>query len=698
MSNKNNGWNFLNTCTSEQLYLLKEVLFISDKKRISIDLTDRERKRMERKTGKAEIIKALSGNGNNISYTAYLKNTADILKIKNNVHGNSLVEYENVILLYCLKQSALKNPKFFKNNYNLAASVSSTQDIVEELEVRFKSSPALRISLPVVLTAIYTSSLSLSKVSKDVIDDRLKVLGALSSFGTYKIASLATAYTIGAAFFGPIGLLAVDLYKLLSSGHNDQDNIIPVTCVLIMLRRQSQDVVSDRYAASDVVNKLMSDSISATDEKDIAIQKSIFLLAFFLKMLKKKDNYTYKNVSKLFSGVNDAIEKNFIKINEAIVKPLLPFTDYLVERFYPLLFPKENIVDYNKFAVDAISQNEDKSCLVQGFVPGLMNKHSNKRFYIATSDKAIVALCLELMECKYSDICLDVLPQKEKFDIAIIKDKKFQNIALQHLYHDGKCVCFMSRDEGHSLSVEDKTVKQLKEENKKLMQQLEEYRKKELFWKNATHSFRHSHMTHFIGSIRKSVFYLKKQYNVEQNFQNIDDTLNEMSMYVEQFGKAEICQCDIWQLLQDVFEELKSHGILVVWKNVCETKPQTVELMPHIFKEWVLENIRSNIYTHAFPHTERKECIVWITLREQENSFVIEICNNGEPFKGNQCQIFQKGKFFGDTGHTGLGMYYAKMYMDEIQNKGSIEMMPFSGEYSIGFKILISKKQNGKKV
>ena len=31
------GWDFLDTCSSEQLNLLKEVLFIDDKKKISID-------------------------------------------------------------------------------------------------------------------------------------------------------------------------------------------------------------------------------------------------------------------------------------------------------------------------------------------------------------------------------------------------------------------------------------------------------------------------------------------------------------------------------------------------------------------------------------------------------------------------------------------------------------------------------------
>lgn len=56
----------------------------------------------------------------------------------------------------------------------------------------------------------------------------------------------------------------------------------------------------------------------------------------------------------------------------------------------------------------------------------------------------------------------------------------------------------------------------------------------------------------------------------------------------------------------------------------------------------------------------RKKCIVWITLREQESSFVIEIYNNGQTFNGDPGQIFQKGKHFGGTGHTGYGLYYAK--------------------------------------
>lgn len=164
-----------------------------------------------------------------------------------------------------------------------------------------------------------------------------------------------------------------------------------------------------------------------------------------------------------------------------------------------------------------------------------------------------------------------------------------------------------------------------------------------------------------------------------------------MSMYVEQFGKDEICKCDIWELLQATFKDLESKGVFVVWKNVCVTQPQSVALFPCLFKEWVLKNILTNIYTHAFPDKiEEKKCIVWITLREQESSFVIEIYNNGQTFNGDPGQIFQKGKHFGGTGHTGYGLYYAKMYMRDFQN-GNIEMMPFTQEYSIGFKITISK-------
>lgn len=73
-------------------------------------------------------------------------------------------------------------------------------------------------------------------------------------------------------------------------------------------------------------------------------------------------------------------------------------------------------------------------------------------------------------------------------------------------------------------------------------------------------------MTHFINDIRNATYYLKKQYNVEQNIQKVEKTLAEMSMYVEQFGKDEICKCDIWELLQATFKDLESKGVFVVWK------------------------------------------------------------------------------------------------------------------------------------
>lgn len=686
------SWSFLYECTSNQLNLLSEILFINDKKRVSVDLTDGKRNRLERKNDVPEIINALSDKGKCVGYKEYLKHVARILCGKK-LQSENVVGYEDAILLACLNQLALEKPKFFKNIYNLAAN--SDKDVVEELQVRFTTSPAFKTSLPVVLSAIYADSLSLSQASKNVIDERLKVLGVLSSLGTYHISSLAAVYAIGAAF-GPMGLAAASVYqlgKMLFSNNMTKDNFMPVACVLIMLRRQSLDTVKDKYSASDVISKLMSDSISVLDKKGIAKQKEQFILSFFMKMLKAKDEDAYRRVVQLFPKVNDSVINVLVKGKNAIIKPLLPYADYLVERFYPLLFQKENIEEYVKYVGNITSKKDGlKSCLIQGFIPSLVSTDSNIHFYVAASDKAKASLCLNLMGQQFSEFCIDSLSENENFCIIIAKDKKFVNAYSSHLLPGGKCFCFIDEKENALLVGENVLVRQLKEENINLKQQLDEYKRKELFWKNATHSFRHSHMTYFIGNIRKSVYCLKKQYNVEQNFQNIDDLLREMSMYVDQFGKDQICLCDIWQLLQDVFGELKSRGILVVWKNVCETKPQIVELMPHFFKEWVLENIRSNIYIHAFPHKERKKCIVWITLREQENSFAIEICNNGEPFKGNQSQIFQKGKFFGGTGHTGLGMYYAKMYMNDIQKEGSIEMMPFSQEYSVGFKILISKK------
>lgn len=683
------GWDFLDTCSSEQLNLLKEVLFIDDKKKISIDLTDGEWKRMERKVGKTEIIKALSGDGKNIDYYVYLKYVADILKISN-MHSNSFVDYEDAILLACLRQLALKKPDFFKNNYNLAAS--SAKDVVEELEVRFTTSPALRISLPVVLSAIYAESLPLSKASKNVIDDRLKVLGVLSSFGTYNIASLATVYTIGAAF-GPTGLAAASVYhlgKMLFSSNMSKDNIIPVTCILIMLRRQEQDAVSDRYAASDVVNKFMSDSISALDRKDVARQKANFLLSIFMIMLRAKDSFAYSNVSKLFSNVDYTKGNSLVKGKEMVVKLLLPFADYLVERFYPLLFLEGNVAGYNKFVVDTMSQYGSKSCLVQGFVPNLVNAFSNRRFYVSASDKAIVTLCLELMGRRYSDFCIDTLPKNGKFDIAIVKDEQFQNKILSHLYLGGKCVCFMRKNEDDALSVEDKVVKQLKEENHKLKQQLGEYKKKEQFWENATHSFRHSRMTGFLGTITDDIFYISENIDVEQNIADIKNQVKEMKEYVEHFGKFKVGTYNLWDIVHDVFKKTEKM-YNVIWNYNCQDKPMVI-LSKGMFEEWVLENIKSNIKRHAFPEgMSFVNPTVWISLTELSHKYVLKISNNGVAYDGDSAKIFKKGKFYGKTGHTGNGLFYAKMYIDDFLKDGSISLMPATEKCSIGFEIIISK-------
>lgn len=477
---------------------------------------------------------------------------------------------------------------------------------------------------------------------------------------------------------------------MLFSSNMPKDNIIPVTCILIMLRRQEQDAVSDRYAASDIVNKLMSDSISVLDRKDVARQKAIFLLSFFMIMLRTKDSFAYSNVSKLFSNVDYAKGNSLVRGKEAVVKLLLPFADYLVERFYPLLFLEENVAGYNKFVVDTMSQYGAKSCLVQGFVPNLVNAFSNRRFYVSASDKAIVTLCLELMGRRYSDFCIDTLPKNGKFDIIIVKDEQLQNKILSHLYHGGKCVCFMRKNEDDALSVEDKVVKQLKEENHNLKQLLGEYKKKEQFWENATHSFRHSRMTGFLGTITDDIFYISENIDVEQNIADIKNQVKEMKEYVEHFGKFKVGTYNLWDIVRDVFK--KTEKIYnVIWNYNCQDKPMVI-LSKGMFEEWVLENIKSNIKRHAFPEgMSFVNPTVWISLTELSHKYVLKISNNGVAYDGDSAKIFKKGEFYGKTGHTGNGLFYAKMYIDDFLKDGSISLMPATEKCSIGFEIIISK-------
>jgi len=684
------SWNFLYGCTSKQLNLLKEVLFINDKKRITIDLTDGDWKRMERKNDVSEIIKSLSGKEKHVCYKEYLKHVAGILCGKD-LQSENIVGYEDAILLACLNQQALEKPKFFKNIYNLAAN--SDKDVVEELHVRFSSSPALKTSLPVVLSAIYADSLALSQASKDVIDERLKVLGVLSSLGTYHISSLAAVYAIGAAF-GPIGLAAASVYqlgKVLLSNNMTKDNFMPVTCVLIMLRRQSLDAVKDKHSASDVVNKLMSDSISVLDKKGIAKQKEKFILSFFMKMLKAKDEDAYSGVIQLFPKVNDRVLNVLVKGENAIIKPLLPYADYLVERFYPLLFPKENVEEYVKYVSNITSMKDGlKSCLVQDFIPSLVSTYSNIRFFVAASEKAKVSLCLKLMGLQYSEFCIDFLSENENFCIIIAKDKKFENAYSSHLLPGGKSFCFMDGKENALPVGENVLVRQLRDENISLKQQLDEYKKKELFWKNATHSFRHSRMTGFIGAISDDIDYISDKIDVEQNIEDIKKQIKDMEEYVADFGKFNVESCNLWDVVHEVFKKLekKYH---VIWNCNCQKVPMVV-LSKEMFEEWVLVNIRTNIEAHAFPKgVEVMSPTIWVSLTELSQDYVLEISNNGVAFEGNSTEIFKKGTFYGKTGHTGEGLFYAKMYIDDFLKNSSISLMPVSEKYSIGFKINIAK-------
>lgn len=82
---------------------------------------------------------------------------------------------------------------------------------------------------------------------------------------------------------------------------------------------------------------------------------------------------------------------------------------------------------------------------------------------------------------------------------------------------------------------------------------------------------------------------------------------------------------------------------------------------------------------------------VWISLTELSHKYVLKISNNGVAYDGDSAKIFKKGEFYGKTGHTGNGLFYAKMYIDDFLKDGSISLMPATEKCSIGFEIIISK-------
>lgn len=612
---------------------------------------------------------------------------------------------ENIILLYCLKRLALEQPKVFKSLYNLAST--STEDIVKELEIRFCTSPALRCSLPAVLCSCLAKeqSILLSKEGKKAIDENLTSLEEASLLGNYHYAgSLAKLNSLDAlwALGGPIGILAGMAYhvgkelfsnKGKSEKEDDEeeaqeDNTFALACALIMLRRGVCGIVWNEKQAYNNVCKWMDDSSFSLSDEWHRQEEKAFVEALFLKILKKKDKEKYRLVMNAYVYK----EEHHTRVDNQIdakIELLLPHAVYLVEKLWDKL-----IADHSKEYVYTLSQlsarMSGKSCLATEFHPDFVDNENRVHFLVDQASRGAVMLCLELMGHDSTDVCKERATLKKEYDRIFVSNETQREEMLAYVkpYSNGKVYSFYAKFGGKvtPASTHENEIKELKEELEKkeeelrrtkeeLKTQRDESLKMNRFFENAAHSFRHTRMPDIERMITMAT------NDIETNPEEMSDAIRKLrearvklTRFTENFArKDDICNVSLLSITKEVFDNIRP-DIKVEYVN--ETNEDGGVLLSNtLFKEWVLENIKCNIERHAFPKAyEQVNPVVRIRLKAIGGFYVLIIENNGKVFEGNSDRVFRESVKYGETGHTGCGLYLAKCYLDDY-HKGSSEIM-----------------------
>lgn len=158
----------------------------------------------------------------------------------------------------------------------------------------------------------------------------------------------------------------------------------------------------------------------------------------------------------------------------------------------------------------------------------------------------------------------------------------------------------------------------------------------------------------------------------------------------EQKGNNQACN-----LLEILQEGLDSIDAEVHYVKEWETSSISVSIVPEIFLNHVLINIKENINTHAFGTIKFRQKYVWekkvcIEVQDGNAQVCILIHNNGEPFKGNITKVFEYGYCHGEKKHSGIGMHSIRKSMTELG--GDVEFMKSSKpDYTITYKLVLRK-------
>ena len=699
---KDKSWKFLNNCNENQLQLINDIM--SDLHASGSMYGLRRNKN----------YCCITLKGHYITYYAFIRGIVNAMgeEQKNILESNDKYEVEeNILMLSCLKSLAWKQPQYFKTLYNLAST--SVEDVVEELEIAFSTSPALRASLPAVLCALLAQSFSveLSDNGKQAIDENLTTLEKDSKLGKYRYAgSFAKVLSLSNpalwALGGPVGMVAGIVYhsikKMLSNeevsvGQKEKDaheKALVLACALIMLRRQICGVVWNEKQAYNKVCEWMvpgkQDNCCFSDDWQRQ-REQCFVRTLFLKLLKAKNEARYNLVVKLYSNTEEQILNHFPQIDKNI-NLLLPHIDKLFEKLWNKLF-----IDHSKdndyiYTMAELKNRMQGKCLVTEFHPDFVDDEGMVHFLVDNNTRGDVILCLEIKGHNSTAICKDITSLNKEYDNIFVSDETQRVVMRSYLNPRGRVYSLYAKFgcSPKTESREDSEIQKLREELQQTKEKLEECQEQIAEYKEAATAFRHDVMkNHFLRKMRGYIYALEKGKSLEENIGGLEKLRCEMRAYVDDFAKSEdFVECSLWQVAINEFKDLK--GIKIIENNQCPNEC-FVKIKKKMFASRVLGNIRQNILQHAFPenHGTLNPCIK-ISLQQETSYCVLKIENNGLPFHGDFKKVLDKGVSYG--GSTGEGLYIAAQCLKRFHKGCDITTYNPMNGYSFAVEIRISNQ------
>ena len=160
-----------------------------------------------------------------------------------------------------------------------------------------------------------------------------------------------------------------------------------------------------------------------------------------------------------------------------------------------------------------------------------------------------------------------------------------------------------------------------------------------------------------------------KMKNAVEKVEQLCDRLNGLA-HINDLNDKNYLDQDQYPVLEVIQESLDQLIAFVEYDKEWECSTVLITINREALKEWVFDNIKSNIEEHAFNTSEFQNKHVWekrvlVSMVKKEGFCNITIANNGTPFSGNPSKLCEKGYCHGEKMHSGIGLYAAKKFLQE---------------------------------